>query len=86
MARLMYGIDLEVPWLSWLAQVNDDLLVRKTQLLQHYMCSVCPRTPMVSVKSDLRRISINLSHGGRCGMSKMMSALGDAAENLGEHD
>jgi hypothetical protein len=82
-SKAAYRVDLKIPRLPRFTQINNNLLVRKPQLFQHNMCSVRPRAAVISVESNLRRISIDLSHAGQCRMSETMSALGDAAEELG---
>ena len=50
-----YGVDLEIPGLSRLLDVNDDFLVVKAGFLQGNMCAVCPRAAVVGVEDDLWR-------------------------------
>jgi hypothetical protein len=57
-----YRVDLQVPRLPRLVQINDNLIKLQPQLLQHDMRSMRPRTFMVRVQSNLRGVSIYLSH------------------------
>ena len=50
-----YRVDLEVPGLSRLPDVNDDFLVVKAGFLQGNMCAVCPGAAVVGVEDDLWR-------------------------------
>jgi len=46
-------IDLQVPWVSWLVQVDMNLLVFHAQLSKGDVHAMCIWAAMVSVKSDL---------------------------------
>ena len=59
-----YGVNFEVPWLTRLIEINDNLFIRQSKLFQYDMSAMCPRTAVIGVQRDLRRITVNLSHLG----------------------
>lgn len=61
-ASFTYRVNLKIPWLSRLIEINDYFLIRQAKLLHNDMCTMCPRTSVVGVKLDLWRVSINVSH------------------------
>lgn len=50
-----YRVDLEIPGLTRLLDVDNDLFVVKACLLQGDMGSVCEGASVVGVEDDLRR-------------------------------
>lgn len=49
-----YRVDIEIPRLSRLIEVDDNFLVRQIQLFQGDVSTVSPRTQMVGIQGDLR--------------------------------
>jgi hypothetical protein len=58
-----HRVDLEIPRLSRLVQVDEDFLVLQSQLLQYNVHSMRERAPMVGVQGKLERVAVS-SHVG----------------------
>jgi hypothetical protein len=57
-----YRVDVKIPLLPRLLQVNDSFLVLEPQLLQHDVRAVCERTSVVCVVLDARCVAVDLGH------------------------
>jgi hypothetical protein len=61
---MTYRVDFKVPWLPGFVEIDNDLFVWETQLLDHDMCAVCPRASMVCIQGELRSTAICRHNGG----------------------
>lgn len=57
-----YRVDLQIPRLSRRVQINNHLIILQSQFLQHDVRPMRPWTPVICVKSDLWRVSVDVSH------------------------
>jgi hypothetical protein len=48
-----YRVDLEIPWLTRLIEINEDFLVWKAELFKRDVCAMRIRASVVGVESDL---------------------------------
>jgi hypothetical protein len=50
---LTHRVNLEIPWLARLVEVNDDLFVLETELLEGDVGAVGPGAEVVGIEDDL---------------------------------